>query len=57
MSENLKITIAALLSVAGVFGFILVLQWVSPDWEKWFVVAYWTAFVFGIIAGGAYVPQ
>lgn len=49
MNQNLKITLAAFLTIAALFGLAFLLEWGGLDWEKWSSFVIWTAFVFGSI--------
>ncbi len=50
--QDLKIAALAWLTIAVMFGFMAVLYWAGPDWEKWFSFTAWTVFVFGILVVG-----
>lgn len=50
--ENIKITIAALFSVAVVLAVGIVLELHQINWQKWFGLVWWTGVVFGLLASG-----
>lgn len=50
--QDLKIAALAWLTIAVMFGFVAILDWVGLDWEKWLGFTFLTATVFGAVIYG-----